>query len=491
VTVNGERLRGLGWCAAAAIACTTALCSARCPAAAICFEAEFANRLTFPFEITRATGASNHLALCAPEGAGCHYAFQDDTGTATYHVPVPTPGRYALWLRVWWNGKCSNSICLSIPNIADRRVASDSYGRWHWLSAGRWKLPKGTVALSLLNREDGAWVDQLLLTSDTKAPAPGPHKTTLIPGTPGAEPPDPLLFFAATKGGVSYDNKDYSISHGGSTGKALDRLHRCVLRRGRPTRLVLWLRNNALTAPAGVVALKAPKGVIVKPAAEQPFHFQKGVPLKKIEFKLAADKGLARRTFPASVFVRHNSGRVAARGLRLIRPFQWLVTDPMPCPADSGLDTPSAVEANRARGVPGQTAGITWKLAPETAFTPFGLLNMRKASADRTDVMAYAYTCVTSGEGGKHLLSVRHDDMIRVWLNGRKVFESTWLAPSVITRSLTPVTLKAGENHLLVKICQRKNYWEFLLEILSPARKPTAVTGRQVAPLLEPLKRPR
>jgi hypothetical protein len=40
-----------------------------------------------------------------------------------------------------------------------------------------------------------------------------------------------------------------------------------------------------------------------------------------------------------------------------------------------------------------------------------------------------------------------------------------------------------GENHLLVKICQLKNYWEFGLRVLTPEMEPAPVTGEDVSRL--------
>jgi hypothetical protein len=50
---------------------------------------------------------------------------------------------------------------------------------------------------------------------------------------------------------------------------------------------------------------------------------------------------------------------------------------------------------------------------------------------------------------------VRADDNCSVWLNGRKVFaREQWLNGTRFDRFITPVTLIAGRNTLLVKVCQ-------------------------------------
>jgi len=168
----------------------------------------------------------------------------------------------------------------------------------------------------------------------------------------------------------------------------------------------------------------------------------------------------------------------------VVRPFRWLVTNALPCPEPAGVEAATELEKHVARGFPGKVKGIIWRAAPEEAVTPFGLLDMRKAVADKTHVMAYAYTELDSGEAGVHLLDVRHDDMIRIWVNGERVFTSARCAPSDLTRRLVKVDLRKGRNHVLVKICQRRNFWEFDLRVLTAEGDPAQVTGSELSTAL-------
>ena len=111
--------------------------------------------------------------------------------------------------------------------------------------------------------------------------------------------------------------------------------------------------------------------------------------------------------------------------------------------------------------------------------------DMMKAVADKTYVMAYAYTRIVSPEEGEYCLDVRHDDMMRIWLNGKQAVTSLRSTPSDTTRKLVKVQLKKGNNDIFVKICQKKNYWEFGLSVLTPEGKPAAIRGADTADLVE------
>jgi len=453
-------------------------------AADLCLEAEHANAITFPFQIIDAPDASGGLALTNPEGAGGRSAFRGDTGRVIYHLNIPAKATYHLWFRVRWNGHCSNSIMLRLGRKG-RTVTSKLFRRWHWVAAGTWPLEKGPLDLTLFNREDGVWLDQILLSVKSKKPADGPQPTTAVPGRATGEPAEPALFLASACAGLPpLPPTDFRLSHKGRPTVRLDRVPRCIMRAGRTTPLVIWLRNNALGDAAGKITLSTAAPVLVKPALEQTFHLPPGTPLAKVCFHISPKPDFARRPYPLFIRVQHASGKMMGQKAWLSRPFQWLVTNPLVCPKDSGLDTPCPLEAKAAKGFPGPAEGVTWRLAGPDAVTPFGLLDMRRAIADKTYVMAYAYTRVASAKPAKALLDLRRDDMMRVWLNGKPVFAGTRQAPSAQTRQLVPVDLNAGQNHLLVKLCQCKNYWEFRVRFLTPHKTPAPVAGCEVAHLL-------
>ncbi len=474
------RWRGQAALAAVALVCLAARAAGE--PVTLCFEAEHANDLTFPFEIVECAETSGGLAITLPEGAGSYQAFRGDPGTATYSVAVPVAGSYRLCLRVRWNGTCSNSI---VADAARKSwvATSDVLGRWHWVRAARpVDLAEGVIEVRLRNREDGVWVDQLLLTTEDLELTDARFKPGVIPAAPAHGQTAPLAFVTCAAGGAGLlPPTDFKLRHSTGATVHLDRVPRCVLRSSSPTPLVVWLRNNALTEATGKVSLLPPGAVAVTPDSTRAFHISPGEPLHAVRFELAPQAELRRGVHSLLVQVQHADGKLAAQRLLLERPFAWLVTDAMVCPK-SGLDTPSPVEDHVADGFPGTVEGVSWRAAADAAVTPFGLLDLRRAVGDKTHVMAYAYTRVESPQDMQAQLDVRHDDMARVWLNGDEVFSSEDCLPSVLTRKLVKVGLRKGENHLLVKICQQKNYWELGAWFLSSDGKPAPVFGMDVPP---------
>ena len=442
--------------------------------AVLVYEAEHANYLTYPFEIVESAGASGSLALSIPESAGSSEAFDGDSGAARFHLVVPEEKSWRLSLRVRWNGACSNSLFVRMNGAEPRKVASETFQRWHWVHAGVWDLAAGENELELLNREDGVWVDQVVLTRGTAdLPQDSPLAPTGLPAWPGRERFEPEVLLGAP-GEAAPGPTDFVLEHSEANRVPLPRTRTVVLRSGQPRVLTLWLRNNSLESASGTARL-----VTEAFSRERPFRVAAGVPLGRIVFDLPAPADMPRCARDATVHVRHATGRIETRRVRLERPFRWLVTNAVPCPS-TGLNTPTALEERIGRGFPGSCETFSWKAAPEEAFTRSGLLDMRQAVADKNFVMAYAYTAVAAPAAGEYLLDVEHDDMMRVWVNGQSVFESQSALPAVLTRKLIKVNLRKGQNDLLVKICQQKNYWEFGVRFLTLERRPAPVTGIEV-----------
>jgi len=69
-----------------------------------------------------------------------------------------------------------------------------------------------------------------------------------------------------------------------------------------------------------------------------------------------------------------------------------------------------------------------------------------------------------------------------VWVNGKMVHREDSEQPTSATRALTPVELVEGRNRILVKLCQKRNFWEFFLEVRNQDGSPSAVEGCDVQP---------
>ena len=92
-----------------------------------------------------------------------------DFGGAQFDFELPSDAECKVWLRVWWDGSCGNTINLQMDDEPKSiTVGNDgTYRTWHWLEAPKiYKLASGKHSLFLLNREDGIMFDQLLITND-------------------------------------------------------------------------------------------------------------------------------------------------------------------------------------------------------------------------------------------------------------------------------------------------------------------------------------
>ena len=125
----------------------------------VVLEAELCRELTFPWQPIPSEGASGGLALALPEGAGSSEAYADDQeGDARFALPNSGSNR-TLWLRLYWNGNCSNSLFVSLPPDGQRVNVADHVMRsWHWVMVPDLVVSPWHQEVILRNREDGVWV---------------------------------------------------------------------------------------------------------------------------------------------------------------------------------------------------------------------------------------------------------------------------------------------------------------------------------------------
>ena len=136
----------------------------------------------------------------------------------------------------------------------------------------------------------------------------------------------------------------------------------------------------------------------------------------------------------------------------------WRLLGPFEAPEYSGFATVFPPEEEPTVNLRGEYAGKAGKTIRWRRFhtaDPFGQLNLIDAVAPVKEVVAYAYSELTSPREMDAELRCGADDNCTVWLNGRRVFgRDQWLNGTRLDRFVTPVRLRAGVNRLLVKICQ-------------------------------------
>jgi tetratricopeptide (TPR) repeat protein len=121
-----------------------------------------------------------------------------------------------------------------------------------------------------------------------------------------------------------------------------------------------------------------------------------------------------------------------------------------PYPEDMALPQPPEVNLDPSRAVPGESRfPLRWKPADvnEDRFIYLATLAGRPSSS------VYALTHIAADRGRTAMLCLSGNSRIRVWLNGRVVFD-----PDQVHRYhpgpefLVPVTLRSGRNTLLVRV---------------------------------------
>lgn len=86
--------------------------------------------------------------------------------------------------------------------------------------------------------------------------------------------------------------------------------------------------------------------------------------------------------------------------------------------------------------------------------------------------VSYAYATVTSADKREVFIRFSSDDQGKVWLNGNEVYADATAQQAILDRNTIPVTLRAGKNTILVKVCNEEVAWGFYLRITDADGKP-------------------
>jgi hypothetical protein len=134
----------------------------------------------------------------------------------------------------------------------------------------------------------------------------------------------------------------------------------------------------------------------------------------------------------------------------------WRLVGPFDAPAKTGFNLSFAPEQHIDLAATytvkdGKSVGWTRHQAKDS----LGQLNLIDALGTTREAVAYAYAEIEVAAAQAAQLRCGADDNCTVWLNGSKVFgRDQWLNGTRFDRFITPITLAAGRNTLLVKVCQ-------------------------------------
>lgn len=133
-----------------------------------------------PVTVTTDSSASGKQCIEIKEGAGKP---PEVHGKAVCSFSIPKTAQYRLWARRWWMDACGNSVTLMIkgkhpvirksigahPADKPHTFGDDaSYNpilglAWKWTRGNVYHFNRGSYTISILNREDGIRLDQILL----------------------------------------------------------------------------------------------------------------------------------------------------------------------------------------------------------------------------------------------------------------------------------------------------------------------------------------
>jgi hypothetical protein len=166
----------------------------------------------------------------------------------------------------------------------------------------------------------------------------------------------------------------------------------------------------------------------------------------------------AARDFKQSLSLARNLGALGEKvdplpRLGVVR--EWSVLGPFDDPDEKGYAKPFPPEKgiDLKATYDGKSGKIAWKAFVSDA--PDGRVDLGKAVGKEEGAVAYARAVLTSPKDQEIEVRAGGDDNLAVWVNGTKVIDHpTYRSHLRIDWHRAKVKLKAGQNTILVKVCQ-------------------------------------
>ncbi|MEM9185426.1 MAG: hypothetical protein AAGB00_02905 [Planctomycetota bacterium] len=146
---------------------------------------------------------------------------------------------------------------------------------------------------------------------------------------------------------------------------------------------------------------------------------------------------------------------------------------------DFGTAYPPEADQDLAAEHSGKLGEVAWQAA--AAGAEDGIVDFLAPLGKEKEAVAYAYTTFTAADAGPAELRYESKNATKVWLNGKLVASNeVYHSGGGVDQYRVGVTLKKGENTLLVKACQNEQKmpweteWDFRLRIVDALGSPLA-----------------
>ena len=159
----------------------------------------------------------------------------------------------------------------------------------------------------------------------------------------------------------------------------------------------------------------------------------------------------------------------------------WHIVGPFPNDNMEGFETVYPPETERGfnfrRKYDGVSGKVTWQKPPPKGCPDGEYVNLNLCFKPNDAVCAYAATTIISDSERKVRILTGSDDTITLWLNGEKVLSKKVFRPAAKAQETTDVTLRKGQNRVLIKICEGGGGWGFYFQVVDPdtAKSPKGV----------------
>ena len=167
----------------------------------------------------------------------------------------------------------------------------------------------------------------------------------------------------------------------------------------------------------------------------------------------------------------YNGEDVDARAL-LGTQTHWLLAGPFPNPAGQGHDTAYPPESNADPSAQYETpAGVVrWQdyAAPGTG----ACIDLARVYTPSEEACAYALCYLRSDAKRDVQVRLGANDTWKLWLGGELVGDYRDVGRTIYDREIVPVTLNTGVTPLLLKVCNNKKDWGFVVRITDATGQP-------------------